>query len=724
MHELQSGLLIALLLLGCGAFDPLEEVRALHRAGLYEDSLEPLRELVETRPEDAQIHYLYGLALIRSGEPSLAQFPLERAMEDSEWLVSAGITLASGAIATHNQDTALQVLGKVLAAEPDNIQALVMRANAYILTRRHYEEALMDADRVLDLDPDNLPILPFRAVALLGLARIGEAGAALEDMERRYKEEGLEAGDTSRYCATRAVFALEKGDSNAADRIFKECLERFPTSTSLVNAAVQFHEANQRPERAIEILQAAVAASGGERNLLVALVLRLQATGKAEEAETLLRNATKSPQPVLASSAWVDLAGYLMEQEQRDEGIEAFQQALELIPDPSPQLLFQYADALLMSERYEEALKAAKRNPIPVYRALIEGRVFLAQGDAAKALKRFSDGIIDWPDHAAGRYYAGLAAESSGQIDRAIEEYRYSIRARSGGTDAQVRLARLHLAEGQLKHALTAIQHNLSASPRNLEGTLVELEILSHLGVAQRLPPRILEAVQPAEIWGRAVAALAAGARARNGPEAGLATIESADRLDLANPASTPALDALIEDLVALGREEDAVERAAAIAEKRPDVAAFHVIHGLALDANSADPGQVRAAYDRALELEPENAGALAGIARIIAGSGDADSALRLLERAAAAAPDEPEYGRAIAEQLIVLERSDEAEARLEEHLFRHATDAEAALRLAQLREERGAERETTKALARRAVRFGGGDEARAFLDRVAGSGS
>ena len=65
------------------------------------------------------------------------------------------------------------MLGEVLEAEPDNVQALVMRANARILTRRQYEEALIDADRVLELDPDNLPVLPFRAVALLGLVRVG-----------------------------------------------------------------------------------------------------------------------------------------------------------------------------------------------------------------------------------------------------------------------------------------------------------------------------------------------------------------------------------------------------------------------------------------------------------------------------------------------------------------------------------------------------------------------
>lgn len=723
MHAFRSGLLIALLMLGCGASDPLEEVRALHRAGLFEDSLEPLRALVKTRPEDAEVHYLYGIALLRAAGPSLAQFPLQRAMEDPEWRVQAGITLASGAIATHNPDTAVDVLGEVLEAEPDNVQALVMRANAHILTRRHYEEALIDADRVLELDPDNLPVLPFRAVALLGLVRVGEAGKALEEMERRYKEEGLEVGDTSRYCATRAIFALEKGDRVAADRIFRECLERFPASKSLVDAATQFYQGLERPDRSIEILRRAVEESGGQRTFRVPLVLRLRAAGKTEEAKKLLQDATESPQPLLAAAAWVDLAGYLIDRQQNDEGIAAFGRALELMPEPGPQLLFQYADALLVSDRYEEALEAAKKNTVPAYRALVEGRVLLARGEPAKALERFSDGLTEWPNHAVARYYAGIAAESSGQIDRAIEEYRYSIRASAGGTDARVRLARLHLAEGQPNLALTAIQHDVANHPSSLDGALVEIEILSRLGRAKGLPPRLLTAVEPAEIWGRAVAALAAGARSRGGPEAGLATIENADRLDLRAPTSAPALESLVEDLVAVARDEDAVSRATASAEARPDVAAFHVIHGFALDATGADPAQVRAAFDRALELEPENAAALAGTARVIAGSGDADSALRLFERASAAAPDEPEYGRAIAEQLVLLGRSEEAEAKLAELLSRHATDAETALRLAQLREQRGAEREATSALATQAVRFGGGDEARAFLDQVASSG-
>jgi len=721
MGKFFAGLVVALLL-GCGTSDRLEEVRELHEAGLYEQSLEPLRELLKTRSDDPEVHYLYGIALLRAEGPSRAQFPLQRAMEDSAWVVRAGITLASGAIATQNPDTAIQVLARVLEAEPDNVRALVMRTNAYVATRRHYEDALVDANRVIELDPDNLTILPFRVVALLGLQRIGEAGHAIEEMERRHKEEGLEVGDTSRYCATRAIFALEKGDEQAADRIFRECLEQFPASASLVDAAMQFYEGQRRPARSIEVLAAALEASGGDRAFRVPLVVRLHASNRKDEARKLLEDATGSPKPVVAATAWVDLAGYLIDDQHYDEGIEAFQKGLEEAPEVSPQLLFQYADALLMSERYDEALEAAQKNTVPAYRALTEGRVLLAQGKPAEALERFAEGIKEWPNHAVARYYAAFAAESAGQIDRAIEEYRYTIRASSSGTDAHIRLARIHLAENKPEFALTALHHDVAAHAGDLNTALIELETLSQLDRTTPLPQRLRTVIEPDPVWGRALAALSAGARARGGPEAALAIIEGADRLDLKAATSAPALESLVVDLVALGRADEAVERASESAEAEPESAAFQAIHGLALAASGNDPSGARAAYERALALDPENPVALAGIARILLQGGKTEEAIPLFERASAAAPEDSRYKRAIAEQLARSGKNREAEAKLTELLSEQATDAEAALLLARLREERGAERATTRALAARAVRFGGGEEASRFLERLGDS--
>jgi len=399
------------------------------------------------------------------------------------------------------------------------------------------------------------------------------------------------------------------------------------------------------------------------------------------------------------------------------EGLEAFRTALSRL-DPTPQLLFQYADALLVTGHFDEALEAARRNSVPAYRALVEGRVFLARGEPERALERFSEGIADWPDHAVARYYAALAAEALGRIDRAIEEYRYSIRASPGGTDARLRLARLHLAENRPELALTAIQHDFANSPGDLETVLAELEILSRMGLAKRLPPRLSSRVQPRPVWGRAVAALAAGARARSGPDAALQVVEAADSLDLSEPESAPALESLVGDLIALDRVGEAVSRVQAVVEKRPDAAIFHVVHGDVLAARG-DPEAARAAYRRALEIDPASPRALAAVASLDVAAGNPADALPALERAADAAPERPEYARALADALVALERKDEAEAVLAKLLARHATDARAALRLARLREERGAEREATVALVRRAARFGAGEEAQVLLARV-----
>jgi len=46
-------LLLACLHGGCGPSDPIAEIRELHAAGSYAESIEPLRKLAEARPDDA-----------------------------------------------------------------------------------------------------------------------------------------------------------------------------------------------------------------------------------------------------------------------------------------------------------------------------------------------------------------------------------------------------------------------------------------------------------------------------------------------------------------------------------------------------------------------------------------------------------------------------------------------------------------------------------------------
>jgi tetratricopeptide (TPR) repeat protein len=200
-------LLLCFQLTGCGPPDPVAEIRELHAAGRFADSLEPLRGLVEARPDDVEVHYLYGLALLRSGQPSLALWSLRKAMEDPDWLVPAALQLGAGALTTGNHEEAMKAADRILEVEPDHLEALLLRAHARVESRRDYEGALADADRVLELDPENVDALVPRTLALLGLERTEESDVALKELESRFEEADLGIDNTARFCAARAMFA-------------------------------------------------------------------------------------------------------------------------------------------------------------------------------------------------------------------------------------------------------------------------------------------------------------------------------------------------------------------------------------------------------------------------------------------------------------------------------------------------------------------------------------
>jgi len=174
--------------LGCGRGDVLEEVRANQAAGRYQETVEPLRALLAEDRDAPEVNYRYGLALTMLGQPSLAEWSLRKAMKDPEWRVPAANQLAQGALVSQNFDTALEAINIVVEAEPENIEALMMRANTLAHSKLDYVQALADADRMLELDPDFLEAYEPKVLSLIGLERFDEVGAAIEEMGERMKE--------------------------------------------------------------------------------------------------------------------------------------------------------------------------------------------------------------------------------------------------------------------------------------------------------------------------------------------------------------------------------------------------------------------------------------------------------------------------------------------------------------------------------------------------------
>jgi tetratricopeptide (TPR) repeat protein len=189
------------------------------------------------------------------------------------------------------------------------------------------------------------------------------------------------------------------------------------------------------------------------------------------------------------------------------------------------------------------------------------------------------------------------------------------------------------------------------------------------------------------------------------GPEA---AIEAADKsgLDLADPKNAEALGALIEQLAVLGRHDDARKRVADGLEQHPDSAEFHSLAARALQAAGGDQEQVRAGFERSLELEPERADALIGLAELAAASGANAEAIALYDRALTSTPDDPAPARAAVALLQGPEQAVEREKRLTEMVTRNPRDAFAANALALSLVEREADLALALSFAERAAYF------------------
>ena len=170
---------------------------------------------------------------------NLASWSLREAMEDPEWLVPAGLQLAQLRLAGGDFNEVEEITGRILEREPENIPALLLRANAHAHWKKDLEQSLADAARVLELDPTVLVAFEPRLIALRALGRRDEAGEALAEVGRRLAERGTNPGALAWHCSATASFQRDSGDLEAARDTWSECLAAHPVNPGVVSGAQQ-----------------------------------------------------------------------------------------------------------------------------------------------------------------------------------------------------------------------------------------------------------------------------------------------------------------------------------------------------------------------------------------------------------------------------------------------------------------------------------------------------
>lgn len=693
---------IAMAASGCPQRDPLDHAREQHEKGEFAESLEQLRKFVDEHPQDVEGNYLLGSALMATGQSSLAIWPLLRAVDAPEHAVDAGLKLTRAMMASRTPTDALAAVEEVLRLDPENVAGLELRAQALLRAGRA-DDALDEIAHVLELDPQNLQVLVPRVIALIGLERIDEAEAALEGAKQAVETSEREVSESvrGRLCVANGLFAFEKGEPERAEAQYASCLEAYPTNPLVVGQAVEFYDKLGQSERATETLRQAFEESrdGQFRN---ALAQRMGRLGDDEEHERLLRaEAEERPTP----TAWFTLADYYVQSEDYDAACEAFEKAIGLAPNPPAMMLFAYADTLIQAGRYDDAERASQQVEQEHMRALLVGRIRLAQGDAAGALRSFEEGIRLWPNNPGARFLAGQAAERLGDFDRAISEYRESLRAGPGATEAGIELAHILEAKGEVRAAMTALRRYIQSRRGQPDAYLFWVELAHRSGDVDGVDKTLRQLARLPEQAPRSLARRMELIAERSGPQAAIDAVTSS-MVDLAHPTNAPALRVLLVQLAALGQHAAARERVEAALELYPDAAVFHELKARVLRAAGAPASEQRRSYQRALELEPERASALMGLAELTAEQGEIDAAVALYDRAAEAEPEGPAAAHAAIALLQSGGNGAEVQRRLRSQIDRDPRDAWAANELAKLLAADDGSLDEALAYAQRAAYF------------------
>lgn len=695
-----GALALALAALGCGGSvdSRMAEVRALQDVGQFSASVDELREILAVSPDLPEANYRLGVALVQMGDPSRAVWALEKAAESDEYAVQASLLLASAHFANQNFEATVAAADRVLELDPDRLVALQVRAKGNLGAGK-MEDALKDAERLLAAQPDDYDAHALRASILADMGRLDEAKKAHAEL----KELALASNDPSvaqRGCLAPAILARDQlKDMAAAESLFDDCVQRFPTSAFVAGEAMRFYDDVHKSDKALDLIRKAVAQAPENLSLRSTLAYRLAKDGEVDAAEKELLDAVES---FKSAGAWNLLANFYRQQNQPQKALDALDKVIELSGGGTDQLRFQQADVLIDVGDLDRAEQVAGALHEPIYAKLIQGRLRLARGDAAGALAAFDEGIRAWPSNAGARYLAGVAARELGDWDRAVSELREAVRVDNQATAASELLVRVYYDRGDYPQVLTFSRMAL----RHKGGHPADVLVLTSRSLTQlgrydeaRGAVRLLKRIKGE--GARAAIETAAIERAQSGPAAASASLE-ASGVDLLDPANEAVLRAWVDHELAADRASKALARVDAALARTPDHAAYLDLRGSIL--TSLDRGdEARAAFEKAVAQDPKDAAALAGLAALTARKGDLKGAIAQFDQASSLVPDQVAYAYSAAQLSLAAGDKEGAERRLRDIVRRAPSHAGAMNDLAWILAEQATDLDLALKLAQRA---------------------
>jgi len=597
-----------------------------------------LMNLLQVDPDDPNAHYKLAESHwnLREFGDALWQYreAARLAPDRAEW----GLRLAQVEFAAGRYDEALTAAHKVLELESDHLEALLLVGQVHF-TRAETTEAMAQVVRAEELAKDDPRVLRLKAGIYARLAEYEEAEVAINrliEVEKSVPNWALLAAfyfQTDR--ADEGLVALEE-----ALKVDAEPAQRLGLHGSLAN----YYFSQGDTERAEKQLHIAREENPDNPQILVQLARFYAVQGDIVRAGQMLEDyAAKQPEEVEPQLLIADFHRRLGD---RDRAMAAVEKALE-IDATSERARLVNAEYMMETKDPNDAevarailAQVLEENPQSVLARFTDAKFLLADRQYEESAIRLRRVLQDQPS-ANAHVLLGTAYINMGQDELARSELLSALQLDATNNIARTQLAGLYLKSGNRELAIQEGQAVLEREPLNPRVRLILAQ--AQIGMGELEAAATMLAGFPWESEDLKEELRISAARSYRI----LRDIDTARGLLQQTLAGDPSNLLALRELIAVeafaGNPFDA-RPAIESAIQNDDNSVLRELRGglylgFSQDGKRMYADEARADLEKAIELDPTNAGAHLLMGRLELGEGDQEAAVQHFLKAAEYAP-------------------------------------------------------------------------------------
>lgn len=541
---------------------------------------------------------------------------------------------------------------------PDDLDVRKKLGTIYLLGAKP-NEAREQAEAILQRDPKNLE-------ALLLLAGVARTPQEIDGLVARLEKVRQDLPGQAKPLVILASLYLRKNDAVTAERYLRGAVSQEPKSVEAHGALANLYLAkrdNAQAESELRIAADLAPVGSPARTRLADFYLLL---GRRDEARKVLNDITaKAPDYV---PAWRLLSQIAFAEGKLDDSAKAVEMVL-------------------------------KSRPGDVEGRLMRGRIHLARRETPQAIQEFQAVLKTEPRLGPAHYQLALAQLQGGNVQQAKAELKATVTTAPNYAEAVILLAEINLQSGAAQVAIEDLERFVAAQPQALPAYVV-------LGAAYLAAKRPADAIEvgrklagaaPRDPRGPYLIGLGLGAQGKR--PAARQQLEAS--LNLAPQALEP-LAQLVSLTFADRQPAQAIERVKKQVALVPKSAPHRMLLGETYAA-AGDLKAAEAAFQQAIELDPNLMEPYVKLGGLYAAAGRYDEALAKVNDAAKRNPRD--VGPLMLEGIIFEQKGEVTKAResYEKALAINPHLAPAANNLAWIYSEHGGDKEKALQLAQMA---------------------